>query len=151
MKMAKTHPKINRKLSFPTLWVGLAVVLLIIAAVIIVPQLGNKDVTTKLPLAVSVAQAVEIRDAGAFVLDVREPDEWAQAHIPDATWIPLGDLQNRLSEVPKDQPILVYCRSGNRSQTGRDILLAAGYQNVTSMSGGINEWIKQGLPTVSGP
>jgi rhodanese-related sulfurtransferase len=149
--MAKTQIKTKKKQSFPALWVGLAVVLLIILAVIILPQLGNKDVTANLPLEVSVAQAVKIRDAGAFVLDVREPDEWAQAHIPDATWIPLGDLQNRLSEVPQDQPILVYCRSGNRSQEGRDILLAAGYKNVTSMSGGINDWISQGLPTVSGP
>jgi rhodanese-related sulfurtransferase len=148
--MAKTQPKTKKKQSFPTLWVGLSVVVLILVAVIILPQLGNKGATTSLPQTVSVAQAVEIRDAGAFVLDVREPDEWAQAHIPDATWIPLGDLQNRLSEVPKDQPILVYCRSGNRSQEGRDILLAAGYQNVTSMSGGINDWISQGLPTVSG-
>ena len=148
--MAKTQIKTKKKQSFPILWVGLAMVLLIILAVIILPQLGNKDATANLPLEVSVAQAIKIREAGAFVLDVREPDEWAQAHIPDATWIPLGELQSRLSEVPQDQPILVYCRSGNRSQEGRDILLAAGYKNVTSMSGGINDWISQGLPTVSG-
>ena len=152
--MAKNQTKtkkINKKQSFPTLWVGLGVVLLILAAVIVIPQLGNPKADTSLPREVSVAQAAEIRDAGAFVLDVREPDEWEQAHIPGATLIPLGELQSRINDVPKDQEILVYCRSGNRSQEGRDILLAAGYKNVTSMSGGINDWIRQGLPTVSGP
>lgn len=153
-KMAKTQPKTkknNKKQSFPILWVGLGVVLLILAAVIVIPQLGNPEADTSLPRTVSVAQAAEIRDAGAFVLDVREPDEWEQAHIPGATLIPLGELKSRINEVPEDQDILVYCRSGNRSQEGRDILLAAGYENVTSMSGGINDWISQGLPTVSGP
>ena len=149
--MAKIHPKTKKKQAFPTLWVGLGIILLILAAVIVLPQLGNQEAATTLPLTVSVAQAAELRDAGAFVLDVRQPDEWEQAHIPGATLIPLGELQSRINEVPKDQEILVYCRSGNRSQEGRDILLAAGYENVTSMSGGINDWISQGLPTVSGP
>ena len=80
--MSKTQIKTKKKQSFPTLWVGLAAVLLIILAVIILPQLGNKDATTSLPLTVSVEKAAEIRDAGAFVLDVRQPDEWEQAHIP---------------------------------------------------------------------
>ena len=103
-----------------------------------------------LPAEVSVAQAAELRDQGVFVLDVREPDEWAQAHIPGATLIPLGELQSRVNELPKDQPVLVYCRSGNRSATGRDILRAAGFENVTSMAGGINEWKAAGYATVSG-
>ena len=55
-------------------------------------------------------------------------------------------LANRLSEVPKDQQIVVVCRSGNRSQQGRDILLQAGYTKVTSMAGGVTEWKTQGFP-----
>lgn len=85
-----------------------------------------------------------MRQDGAFVLDVREPDEWQEKHIPGATLIPLGELAAHLDEVPKEQEILVVCRSGNRSQEGRDILLAAGFTKVTSMTGGINEWIAQG-------
>lgn len=148
--MPKTHTKTNPKKSFPTLWVVFIAVVLITAAAIALPQLANRDAAAKLPLAVSVDQAAELRDNGAFVLDVRQPEEWNQSHIPGATLIPLGELQARLAEVPQDQEILVYCRSGNRSQEGRDILLAAGYENVTSMSGGINDWISKGYETVTG-
>lgn len=149
--MPKYQAKTNPKKSFPILWVVFIAVVLITAAAIALPQLANRDAAAKLPLAVSVDQAAELRDGGAFVLDVRQPEEWNQAHIPGATLIPLGELQARLAEVPQDQEILVYCRSGNRSQEGRDILLAAGYENVTSMSGGINDWISQGYETVTGP
>jgi phage shock protein E len=103
-----------------------------------------------LPTQVSVAEARGLRDAGAFVLDVRQPEEWAAGHIPDATLIPLGELQARLVEVPKDRPVVVVCRSGNRSAQGRDILLAAGYPAVTSMSGGMNDWTAAGYPTTTG-
>ena len=97
-----------------------------------------------LPAEVSVQDAYQMRKDGAFILDVREPDEWQEKHIPGATLIPLGQLPDRINEVPQDQDIVVVCRSGNRSQEGRDILLAAGFKNVTSMAGGINEWIAQG-------
>ena len=92
-----------------------------------------------------------MRDQGAFVLDVREQEEWNALHIPDATLIPLSQLSSRLSELPKDQEIVVVCRSGNRSAQGRDILLDAGFTNVTSMAGGMNQWQAQGLPTSTGP
>lgn len=100
---------------------------------------------------ISVDQAAARQSAGALMLDVRQPDEWNEAHIEGATLIPLGELQNRLSEVPKDREIVVYCRSGNRSQTGAEILAKAGYSGVTSMAGGITDWQAAGYPTVSGP
>jgi len=99
---------------------------------------------------VSVAQASGLRDAGAFMLDVRQPDEWAAGHIPDATLIPLGELKTRLAEVPKDAKVIVVCRSGHRSAQGRDILRAAGYPSVTSMAGGMNEWTVAGYDTTTG-
>lgn len=103
------------------------------------------------PLEISVDEAATKRDQGAFILDVRQPEEWQEAHIPGSTLIPLGDLPNRVNEVPKDQEVVVVCRSGNRSQSGRDILLNAGYTTVTSMDGGLNDWKASGLETVSGP
>lgn len=102
-------------------------------------------------LEISVTEAAARRDAGAFILDVREPEEWEAGHIPDSTLIPLDQLAARVSELPADQPIVVVCRSGNRSQAGRDILLDAGFEQVTSMAGGLNEWQTLGLPTVTGP
>lgn len=87
-----------------------------------------------------------MRDDGAFILDVREQSEWDEFHIPGATLIPLGQLASRVEELPKDQEIVVVCRSGNRSQEGRDILLDAGFDKVTSMAGGVTEWRSEGYP-----
>lgn len=103
-----------------------------------------------LPLEVSVADALALRDAGAFVVDVRQPDEWATVHIPGAKLIPLGDLPARLAEVPRDRTVVVVCHSGNRSAKGRDILLGAGYPSVTSMAGGMTAWAAAGYPTATG-
>ncbi len=103
-----------------------------------------------LPAEVSVAEALALRDAGAFVLDVREPGEWATVHIPGATLIPLGDLATRLAEVPRDREVVVVCHSGNRSARGRDVLLGAGYPSVTSMTGGMTAWSAAGYPTTTG-
>ncbi|NJD29370.1 MAG: rhodanese-like domain-containing protein [Chloroflexi bacterium] len=102
-----------------------------------------------LPLEVSLARAEELRQAGALVLDVREPSEWAAGVIPGATLISLGELDGRKGELPRDQTIVVVCRSGNRSAQGRDILLAAGFRSVTSLVGGMTDWASAGLPVTT--
>ena len=124
--------------------------LVIVAAVLSFTFLNFNPVTSTLPQEVSVQDAAELRDQGAFILDVRQPEEWQEVHIPGATLIPLGELAGRLDEVPKDKPVVVYCRSGNRSREGRDILQQAGFEQVTSMAGGIRAWLAAGLPAVSG-
>ncbi len=132
-------------------WIGAGVVLaLILLAFVVQPLLRQSMNTAGWQKDVSVQKAAELREDGAFVLDVRTPEEWDQVHIPGAALIPLDQLAGRVNEVPKDQPVLVYCRSGNRSQTGRDILLAAGYEQVTSMTGGITAWAAAGYPTETG-
>jgi rhodanese-related sulfurtransferase len=99
-----------------------------------------------LPRDVSVDKAYSLYQGGAFVLDVRTVEEWNEFHAPGTTLIPLDELASRLDEVPRDRQIVVVCRSGNRSQQGRDILLAAGFTQVTSMTGGLNEWRTAGYP-----
>lgn len=106
---------------------------------------------TGMPREISVADAQSKQALGAFVLDVRTVEEWNEAHLSGATLIPLDQLERRLEEVPRDREIVVMCRSGNRSATGRDILLNAGFTQVTSMAGGIRDWMAAGYPTVSGP
>ena len=98
------------------------------------------------PLEISVDQAYQRYQDGAFILDVREQSEWDAFHIPGATLIPLGQLGARLEEVPSETEIIVVCRSGNRSQTGRDILLEAGFSRVTSMRAGVTAWSNAGYP-----
>ena len=128
-------------------------VLLLVAVVAGIWLLTRPDAspTTGLPKEVSVDETFKLREEGAFMLDVREVSEWNEFHMPEATLIPLGELPNRLNEVPQDQKIVVVCRSGNRSQTGRDTLLRAGFTNVTSMAGGMNDWRGKSYPVVTGP
>ncbi len=104
-----------------------------------------------LPQEISVSEAKAMQDAGAYMLDVREQAEWNELHMPGATLIPLGQLASRLNELPKDKPVVVVCRSGNRSAQGRDILASNGFSSVTSMAGGMQDWQSAGLPTVTGP
>lgn len=99
---------------------------------------------------IGVTEAKERWDAGALLLDVREDDEWATGHVPGAVHIPLSTLADRVSEVPTDQTVLVICRSGNRSQEGRDILLGSGRSAVTSVDGGVRAWVEAGLPFEGG-
>ena len=120
-------------------------------------EAGSRPATTAAPAAgaafpdeIAVAAAARERDAGAFILDVREPDEWAAGHIPGATSIPLGQLAGRTAEVPTDRDIFVVCKTGYRSAQGRDILRAAGLTRVASMAGGMNAWIAAGNPTTTG-
>lgn len=132
------------------LWVALAAVIILIGGAILLLRNGSQSATAGLPAEVNVTTAAELRDGGAYILDVREPSEWQENHIPGATLIPLAELANRVNEVPKDQQVVVVCRSGNRSQQGRDILRQAGFEQVTSMAGGMNQWMSSGYEWVSG-
>jgi rhodanese-related sulfurtransferase len=103
-----------------------------------------------LPDEISVTQAKAKKDAGVFILDVRNPDEWYPSHIAGSTLIPLGELEKRVKELPQDKEIVVVCRSGNRSAAGREVLKKAGFSQVSSLAGGMNAWNAAGYPTVSG-
>ncbi len=86
-------------------------------------------------------------DHGSFLLDVREPDEWAEAHVAGATLIPLGELERRIAEVPRDRDIICMCRSGKRSAKAQTLLLRhlPGAQ-VANMRGGLLGWLERKLP-----
>jgi len=79
------------------------------------------------------------------LIDVRTPEEFNSGHIAGAINIPVQELSERLSEVPDDKEIVVYCRSGNRSATASDILTNGGYEGVYDM-GGIIAWQQAGFP-----
>ena len=79
------------------------------------------------------------------LLDVREPDEWQAGHIAGAQHIPLGQLRERLAEVPKDRTILAVCRSGSRSEAAMRGLRTLGY-TVENLEGGVTAWKRAGLP-----
>jgi rhodanese-related sulfurtransferase len=150
MTKQQRHKAQQRKKNNNLLLWGLVAILVIGASAVWLIS-RNTAGARSYPSEISIEEAVAKRDSGAFILDVREPDEWNQIHVPNSTLIPLGELAARLGELPKDQEIVVVCRSGNRSAKGRDILLNAGFNQVTSMAGGLTQWKAAGYPTVSGP
>lgn len=90
----------------------------------------------------------QLRQAPApkFILDVRQPEEFAAGHVPGAKLIPLGELAGRLAEVPKNVPVYVICHSGNRSAQASQILAAKGFGNIRNVQGGILAWQAAGYP-----
>jgi phage shock protein E len=109
--------------------------LLVIVAVLAVGYfmfMKGGDVTSQ--------QARQLVDAGARLVDVRTPAEFAAGHIPGAVNIPLQQLDGRLSELqPKDQAVVLYCRSGNRSGTAARMLKSAGFAAVHDL-GPMSRW-----------
>ena len=83
--------------------------------------------------------------ADYYLLDVRTPSEFASGQIAGADNISVTDLESRVSELPTDKPIVVYCRSGNRSAQAANILKQAGFTGVYDL-GGINSWQSAGNP-----
>ena len=94
---------------------------------------------------VSVQDLKTAVDSGAYVLDVRTPQEFAEGHIASAVNLPLDQAETRASEVPGDRPVYVICRSGNRSAQASEILKKAG-KDVKNVGGGMNDWASAGYP-----
>ena len=139
-KQAGLHP----------LWIGLGLALLAIislggVACGAAPATVAQSQAT-LPAQISVAEAYQMYQEGVYFLDMRTQEEWDDFHAPNSTLIPLDQLESRLGELPQDEQIVVVCRSGSRSQAGRDILLSNGFEQTTSMAGGLNAWRSAGYP-----
>jgi rhodanese-related sulfurtransferase len=82
---------------------------------------------------------------GAWLLDVREDEEWAAGYAPGARHIPLGELGARTAEIPQDEPVYVICRSGGRSARAAQALSTAGWQAI-NVEGGMQDWAAAGRP-----
>ena len=107
---------------------------------------GIASEATKAP-EIDVAGTAEARcDCRAQIVDVREPEEWVDGHIPGATHIPLGELVARASALDPDQPVIAVCRSGVRSLTAAEILIGVGFADAKSMTGGMIDWAEAGHP-----
>ena len=87
--------------------------------------------------------------AGAPLIDVRQPDEYAQAHIAGARLIPLDELGARTAEVPKNERVYIICALGGRSLAAATALNEAGWDAV-SVAGGTNQWVEEGRPFATG-
>ena len=98
---------------------------------------------------IDVADAAVRHASGTPVIDVREPDEYVEGHVPGAPLIPLGTVPDRLSEVPRGTEVLVICKAGGRSRKAAEIMRADGIDAV-NIAGGTMAWIEGGNPVVTG-
>lgn len=99
-------------------------------------------------LQVTPADAAERVEAGALLLDVREDDEWAAGHAPEAHHLALGRLEAEHASLPKDRPIVAVCRLGGRSERAAVALRDAGFE-VVNLTGGMTAWAAAGQPVVT--
>jgi rhodanese-related sulfurtransferase len=87
---------------------------------------------------------------GPATLDVRTPRERREKRIPGGIGIPLSQLSERLSELPVDRPLIVYCAGGYRSSIAASLLQREGFKQISEITGGITAWETANLPTESG-
>jgi rhodanese-related sulfurtransferase len=87
--------------------------------------------------------------ADAYLLDVREIDEWEAGHAPDAHHVPMMELPGRVTEIPTDQDVVVVCRVGSRSAQVVAYLRGHGWERVSNLDGGMHAWQACGRPLQS--
>ena len=104
--------------------------------------------TTTPPIRELDVEAVAQRAADAYVLDVREPAEYARGHVGGAVNIPQAELATRLAELPRERPLLVICQTGARSRLATAFLTQLGYPAVANVLGGTAAWRRAGKPLV---
>jgi rhodanese-related sulfurtransferase len=126
------------------LWIGLGALFVALVGILLFGPKAPPSVE------ITPAQAYAKFQQSAFFLDVRSQNEWDQFHIAGSTLIPLDQLQNRLSEIPKDVDIVVVCLSGHRSLSGTAILQQAGYSRISCLSGGLQAWMDANYPIERG-
>jgi rhodanese-related sulfurtransferase len=103
------------------------------------------------PIAeIRVEELKPLSDAGAVVVDVRMPDEYAEAHLPGALLIPLPEIPERHDEIPAADTVYVICRSGARSMKACEFLAGAG-RDAINVAGGTMAWLEAGYPAATGP
>ncbi|MCE9538572.1 MAG: rhodanese-like domain-containing protein [Bacteroidetes bacterium] len=101
---------------------------------------------------ISVDEAFELTKKEALIIDVREQDELAEMayDVKNVKNIPLGELESRFAEIPKNKQVIVVCKRGGRSSQAYELLKEKGFKNISNMEGGMDAWTEKGLPTLEG-
>jgi phage shock protein E len=90
------------------------------------------------------------KDPSLFVLDVRSPEEFASGHVPGAVNVPYDQVASQLAKIPKDKDVVLYCRSGRRTELAGVVLKADGYTKLEHLQGDMQAWLKDGRPVEGG-
>lgn len=144
--MSKKSAK-NQKKQPPYIAIGGVVLAVVVMMALWLGRGGGNSATAAIQNIQPAAYVSQFQNSTTphLLVDVRTADEFASGHIPGAINIPVDQVGQRLAEFPTDQPIVLYCRSGNRSAQAANTLAAAGYTNLYDL-GGIVQWQAAGLP-----
>jgi rhodanese-related sulfurtransferase len=128
-------------------WLLAAALVVVAAGLSLVRGTASAEALTTIDVA-ALHEAMNDADApdGVTLVDVREPYEYDGGHVPGALSMPLGQVVSLAADLPKDQPLYVICRSGNRSLQAAEALVEAGFQDVRNVDGGMISWQAAGYP-----
>lgn len=120
------------------------------AALLFTISVGITPLHAEVLRNIDVQQAQQMKSQGALLIDVREPDEYADGHAPGSVLIPVGQLNKRLKELDgyQNKPVVLICRSGRRSVAAAEVLQKAGFAEIRNVVGGMTAWERAGLPVV---
>ena len=144
--MAKAKKTTKAKQTPRWLWIGAAALVVVVVAIVVILSSSQPAAATAAKITPADYQSQFVSTGAPHLLvDVRTAEEFASGHIHGAVNIPVEELPQRLSEVPRDEMVVLYCHSGRRSGIASGILSDAGYTQIRDL-GGINAWIDAGLP-----
>ncbi len=131
---------------------GRFAIAIVLGALVATVAFAEDPESTKVP-SISAAELHAWGESGAapVVIDVRTPNEYASGHIPGAINIPFDQVAQRIAEIETPQGVALYCMVGPRARMGESALLAAGYQRVLHLEGGLAAWKAAGLPIEGRP
>ncbi len=128
----------------------LVVIIAVSALIIYYTQIHLPSTTISFgDVTVEEAKSLVESNVSLIIVDVRTREEYESGHIEGAILIPVSELEGRIIELSKEEELLIYCRTGNRSSNSVNILKANGYTKIFHMNDGIIAWIQAGYPTVN--
>ena len=128
----------------------LIVIIAVSALIIYYTQIHLPSTTISFgDVTVKEAKSLVESNVSLIIVDVRTREEYDSGHIEGAILIPVSELEGRINELSKEEELLIYCRTGNRSSNSVNILKTNGYTKSFHMNDGIIAWIQAGYPTVN--
>ncbi len=129
---------------------GRSAIAVVLGALVATATLAQDLDSTKVT-SISAVELHKRRESGAapVVIDVRTPDEYASGHIPGAVNVPFDQVAQRIAEIDAPHGVALYCMVGPRARKGESALLAAGYEKIFHLEGGLAAWQAADLPVES--
>ncbi len=127
---------------------GRSAIAIVLGALVATAALAEDPESSKVA-SITAAELQARRESGVaapVVIDVRTAGEYASGHIPGAVNIPFDQVARRIAEIDAPHGVALYCMVGPRARKGESALLAAGYENVLHLEGGLAAWLAAGLP-----